>query len=120
VEEGLLVKVFLYPEYVKASAIRGFFRGLHGLLEANNIELKPHWWDGDPGSIPDGEPVMFRVSSVMECSLGDVVRPCSVHGHFVFYDEKIFDKNGREIDREDHEAALDAFLDRLRTYRETR
>lgn len=68
---------------------------LCNFLQENAIEIEFAHWDGTPSSIPiEGDPVIVRASSQMQCSVKALAQRCAISGHFLFYDDAVILPDG--------------------------
>lgn len=116
------IKVYLFPAHIELGTILRFRSKLLARVFAEaSVELVEVRWDGRMDSLPTEEQVLVRASTWLlprfqgKVSL-ELINFCQQHGHLVFYDERLFDSEGRQIQNPDTvRQMLDQFIAALRT-----
>ena len=83
------IKVFLFPDYIHLDSMKFRSLTLWRILQEQGVELEEKHWNGTLDSLPKGEPVLVRLSSMMLHSQAELVRFCEESGHLLFYEERI-------------------------------
>jgi hypothetical protein len=82
------VRMYLFPGYVTVSSARRFSPKFFQWLEEQGVEIVPMGFDdSNLRSIENDEPAIVRASSVMQCSMYQLLAYCNDHGHLLFYND---------------------------------
>jgi hypothetical protein len=86
------IPMYMFPGYVTIESSRRFSPKFFEWLDQKGVVIERRRFDGkDPKTITSNGPAIVRASSVMDCSVQDLLDYCNRNGHLLFYNDMLVD-----------------------------